>query len=369
MVTTARFWICCALTLLLAPLPALSQSAPATATASTAHVASAVADGNHDFDFNFGTWHTHIRRLLHPLSGSNSWSELDGTVAVRKLWGGKAQLEEIEADGASGHFEGLTLFLFDSGTRQWSMYFVNTNSGVLDTPAIGAFKDGRGVFYAQDTLKGRGIQVRTIWSAITPTTHHLEQSFSDDGGKTWEANFIADLAATRDTPKVPEAFADPAQHDFDWQLGSWKIHMQRMLHPLSSAESWTTYDGRVDVSRIWNGRANVAEINTTGPTGHLEFLSLRLYNPQSHQWTLNFAHLGSGEVGSPMYGQFKEGRGVFYDVEPLEGRPIIARFVFDSVTASSGRDEQAFSADGGKTWEVNWVNLQTRVDQPSTRTP
>jgi hypothetical protein len=70
-------------------------------------------DGQHDFDFNIGTWKTHIRRRLHPLTGSDDWVELDGTVTVRKFWDGRAQLEEIEADGSTGHFEGLTLFLYN----------------------------------------------------------------------------------------------------------------------------------------------------------------------------------------------------------------------------------------------------------------
>ena len=68
-------------------------------------------DGQRDFDFNVGTWRTHIKRLQHPLTGSTTWIELNGTVKVRKVWDGRAQLEEIEADGPQGHFEGLTLFL------------------------------------------------------------------------------------------------------------------------------------------------------------------------------------------------------------------------------------------------------------------
>ena len=81
----------------------------ATATP-TSEAPAAPRDGQHDFDFNLGTWKTHIRRLLHPLAGSNDWVDLDGTVIVRKFWDGHAQLEEIEADGSTAHFEGLTLF-------------------------------------------------------------------------------------------------------------------------------------------------------------------------------------------------------------------------------------------------------------------
>ena len=332
--------------------PALAETAP---TLLAAH------DGQHDFDFNVGTWHTHIRYLQHPLSKHESWTTFDGTVTGRKLWNGQANFEEIEADGPTGHFEGLTLSLYDKQAQQWSQYFANSDEGTLDSPVIGAFKDGRGDFYGQDTVDGETILVRMVWKDFTPTTHRVEQSFSADGGKTWEVNFIGDLTATTEQPKVPVAFADPDQHGFDWQLGTWNIHMKRMLTPLSTAETWTTYDGTVDVRKVWSGRADLAEIDTQGPTGHLQFLSLRLYEPKSHQWTLNFAHAGSGMVGSPMHGQFHDGKGVFYDQSTLDGKAILERFSFGDISAGAGQDQQAFSADGGKTWQVNWINDQTRT--------
>ncbi|HSN16851.1 MAG TPA: hypothetical protein VLV87_01465 [Gammaproteobacteria bacterium] len=316
-------------------------------------------DGQHDFDFNVGTWHTHIRYLQHPLSDHESWTTFDGTVVGRKLWDGQANFEEIEADGPTGHFEGLTLSLYDKQAQQWSQYFANSNGGQLDAPTLGAFKDGHGEFYGQDTVDGKTVLVRMIWKDFTPTRHRVEQSFSADGGKTWEVNFVGDLTATTEQPKVPTAFVDPAQHDFDWQLGSWDIHMKRMLHPLSATETWTTYDGTVEVSKVWGGRANLAVIDTKGPTGHLQFLSLRLYEPKSHQWTLNFAHAGSDLVGSPMHGRFHDGKGEFYNQSTLDGKGILERFVFEVLKPGSRtRDEQSFSADGGKTWETNWINTQ-----------
>jgi hypothetical protein len=118
---------------------------------------------------------------------------------------------------------------------------------------------------------------------------------------------------------------------------------------------------------MWDGRANLAEIVTDGPSGRLEFLSLRLYNPTAHQWSLNFASSKGGTLGVPMIGEFKNGRGEFYDQEEFNGRMILVRFVFEVVTADSTRDEQAFSDDGGKTWEVNWVNTQRRVKDESDK--
>lgn len=167
---------------------------PSNALSEPAAQPAVARDGQHDFDFNFGTWKTHIRRILDPLSGSSKSIELDGTVTVRKVWDGRAQLEEIEADGPNGHWQGMTLFLYNPQAHQWSQSFVNSKSGVLVPPLIGAFKEGRGELFASDTFNDRSILVRAVWSDIKPDSHHFEESYSDDGGKTWVPAFLATLA-------------------------------------------------------------------------------------------------------------------------------------------------------------------------------
>jgi hypothetical protein len=159
-----------------------------------------VRDGQHDFDFNLGVWRTHIKRILDPLSGSTGSIELNGTVTVRRLWDGRAELEEIEADGPNGHWEGMTLFLYNPEAHQWSQTFADSKTGVLTPPLIGAFKDGRGELFSQDTRKDRAILIRAVWSDITPDSHHFEESYSDDGGRTWAPAFIATL--TRDKQRT-----------------------------------------------------------------------------------------------------------------------------------------------------------------------
>jgi hypothetical protein len=155
--------------------------------------APAYRDGAHDFDFNIGTWRTHITTLQHPLTGSKTWTELNGTVTVRKIWGGKASMEEIDASGPGRHLTGLTLFLYNPQSHQWSQTFASTSDGALETPAIGEFKDGRGELIDQETYNGRSVLVRNVWSNIEPNSHHFEISMSDDNGKTWETNFVANL--------------------------------------------------------------------------------------------------------------------------------------------------------------------------------
>lgn len=148
-------------------------------------------DGQHDFDFEIGTWKTHLKRLLHPLTGSTSWVECDGTTVVRKVWGGKANLVELRTDCPGGHFEGLSLRLYNPQAHQWSLNFSNSSDGTLSQPTIGEFKNGRGEFFDQEPLNGRAILVRFVISDITPNSCHFEQSFSDDGGKSWEVNWVA----------------------------------------------------------------------------------------------------------------------------------------------------------------------------------
>lgn len=155
-------------------------------------------DGQHDFDFHMGHWKSDISRLQHPLTGSTTWIKCAGTLAARKVWQGRAQLEELEADCPGGHIEDLLLFLYNPQTHQWSLNSAAVDDGVIGRPMYGEFTDGRGEFYDQETFKGRAILVRQVWSNITPTSHQFEQSFSEDGGKTWEPNFRATLT------RVPE---------------------------------------------------------------------------------------------------------------------------------------------------------------------
>ena len=178
------------LAVILQPVHGLAQEKVATAHTSPQRTSKG-RDGRHDFDFEIGTWKTRLRRLLHPLSGSTTWAEYEGTTVVRKVWGGRANLVELVADGPSGHFEGLSLRLYNPESNQWSLNFANSNSGVMSPPTIGGFKDGRGEFFNQETFNGRAIFVRLVISDVTPNSCRFEQSFSDDGGKTWEVNWVA----------------------------------------------------------------------------------------------------------------------------------------------------------------------------------
>jgi hypothetical protein len=164
-----------------------------------------------------------------------------------------------------------------------------------------------------------------------------------------------------DKPAASNESQTNGQHEFDFEIGTWKTHLRRLLHPFSASSKWAEYDGTTVVRKVWDSRANLVELEVDGPAGHIEALSLRLYNPQSHQWSLNFANSAAGTLATPAVGQFRNGRGEFFDQETFNGRAIFVRFVISDITPNSCRFEQAFSEDGGKTWEVNWIATDTRI--------
>jgi hypothetical protein len=176
-------------------------------------------------------------------------------------------------------------------------------------------------------------------------------------------------AVTNDVPSAPAAAPGPApasalrdgQHDFDFEVGTWKTHVSRLVHPLSGSSTWVEYEGTSVVRKIWNGRANLLELEVSGPSGHIQALSLRLYNPDSRQWSLNFSNSSTGTLGQPSIGEFRNGRGEFFDQEAIGGRAVLVRFDISDITPDSCHFEQAFSVDGGKTWEVNWIATDTRM--------
>jgi hypothetical protein len=175
--------------------------------------------------------------------------------------------------------------------------------------------------------------------------------------------FSQTFAQSTATPsRRPDTLRD-GQHDFDFEIGKWDTHLWRLEHPLSHSNSWVEYWGTTDVRKVWSGRANLVELDVKGSAGHIEALSLRLYNPQTHQWSLNFASSAGGSMNPPTIGAFKNGRGEFYDNETFNGRPILVRFVVFDIKSDSCRFEQAFSEDGGKTWEVNWIAIDTRTNR------
>ena len=173
-VLIASLWICCG---------PMASAQPAM-----------IHDGQHDFDFEIGKWKAHVKKLINPLSNSKEWEDYDGTVVTAPFMEGKGNLSEMNVDGATrhAHIQIIAVRLYNSSSRQWSIYGASAKSGVFDPPQVGQFDGNRGEFYASDAFQGRAIYIRYVWQSVTPTSTHFEQAFSSDGGKTWEVNWIYD---------------------------------------------------------------------------------------------------------------------------------------------------------------------------------
>ena len=151
-------------------------------------------------------------------------------------------------------------------------------------------------------------------------------------------------------------------HDFDFHFGEWTTHVSRLVDPLTGSTTWAEYDGVSVVRKVWNGSASLFELEVEGPAGHIEGVGLRLYNPQSRQWNLNWANSSVGMLDGAMIGEFKDGRGEFFSRETFNERSILVSNGFYDITPTSSCFRQAFSIDGGKTWETNWIMTMTRSE-------
>jgi len=156
--------------------------------------------------------------------------------------------------------------------------------------------------------------------------------------------------------------ARDGQNDFDWEIGTWTTKVKVRRNPLEgTAAEWAEYEGTSVVKPLLAGRANFVELSVAGAKGRIEGGSLRLYNPQARQWSLNFASLRNGLLTAPVFGGFDgKGRGLFYGQDTLDGRTILVRFIITRTSPAEARFEQAYSVDGGQRWEDNWIAVDTR---------
>ena len=156
--------------------------------------------------------------------------------------------------------------------------------------------------------------------------------------------------------------ARDGQKDFDWEIGAWTTKVKVRRNPLSgTAPEWAEYAGTSVVKPLLVGRANFVELAVAGARGRIEGGSLRLYNPQARQWSLNFASLRNGLLTAPVFGGFDgNGRGLFYGQDVIDGRTILVRFIVTRTSSSEAHFEQAYSTDGGQSWEDNWIAVDRR---------
>jgi hypothetical protein len=150
-------------------------------------------------------------------------------------------------------------------------------------------------------------------------------------------------------------------HDFDFIHGRWRVHNRRLRRPLSGSNEWYEFEGTTEERPLWDGQGNIEEYRAELPTGPLRGLALRIYNPGAHQWSIHWSNSATGTLDRPMIGEFRDGRGLFYGQDDFEGRTILLRFIWTNLGPTACRWEQAYSADGGESWETNWIMDFTRM--------
>lgn len=158
-----------------------------------------------------------------------------------------------------------------------------------------------------------------------------------------------------------EAVID-GRHDFDFLFGHWKIRNRRLRHPLNGSSDWYEFDSTSSETPVLGGLGNLEQYDAPETAiGPIHAVALRLYDGNSHRWSIYWSTAGSGVFGVPTVGVFQDGVGSFFNREEYDGRPILLRFTWKQNGLSSCRWEQAFSEDEGKTWEMNWIMEFTRA--------
>jgi hypothetical protein len=142
--------------------------------------------------------------------------------------------------------------------------------------------------------------------------------------------------------------------DFDFLLGSWEVRNRRLRKPLTGSDDWDEFPATSECQRLFGGAANLDEI--TFPSKGFTALTLRLYEPESREWSLNWVNGRDGRLTPPVTGRFgADGRGEFHGEDLHDGGRIRCRFIWSNITPTSARWEQAYSTDGQLAWETNWI--------------
>jgi hypothetical protein len=304
-----------------------------------------------DFDFLNGSFDIAHRQLRNPLTGSDEWDEYATTSTARTHFDGAVSIDETWFPNKGSY--GMSIRLYDRSAKEWTVYWVNSRTGVLQPPVRGRFEDG---LIGEDTHDGRPVLASYRWSDVTEQTAHWEQAFSTDGGRTWETNWIMDLTRRSSEPPAPDA--PKVTGDFDFWTGPWKGHNRRLRNPLTGSDEWYEVPSSSMAWTYFNGAVSVDVIEF--PTMGFRGMTIRLYDPVEKLWSIYWLRddADDGVLESPVRGRFDaDGNGFFHASDTFDGKPIEVRYHWNRNVPTW---EQSFSVDGGQTWESNWTMTFTR---------
>ncbi len=324
--------------------------ARASATAGSANPAD-------DWRWLVGSWNVHHRRLRERLVGDTRWEEFAGTSAVWQTMGGLGNFDDNIVGIPGGAYRGLSVRAFDPATGTWAIWWLDgRNPARIDAPVRGAMRGEAATFLGRDTLRGRPILMRFRWNDIHGARPWWEQAFSPDDGATWEVNWRNWFTRTAAEPAPLPASAD-APRDFDFLAGRWKVRHRRLRHRLAGSGDWEEFEGTLHNHPVLGGHGNVSD-NRFVPAGQpFHGMGIRTYDPAGREW-LSWWLDGRAPrgIGAPLRGRFDGGTGTFLGEEPIGGRKAMSRVVWSRTDPGAPRWEQSASADGGRTWETNWIS-------------
>jgi hypothetical protein len=342
-------------------LPGLraEQSKPSLVTGNGA--ADKTAAHAHDWAWLVGNWDVWHRRLKERLVGDTHWQEFPGKSALWLAMGGQATIDDNIVELPDGAYRGLTLRTYDPATDHWSIWWMDgRDPTAIEPPVQGGFQGDIGIFMGRDTFNGRPILVRFRWQDIHGKRPWWEQAFSTDDGASWEVNWRNYFTRTAAAPTPLPTLAG-APRDFDFLVGSWNVQHRRLRHRLVNSHEWDSFDGTLINWPTLGGYGNVGDNVMALPAGTVRGIGMRAFDTATKQWLSWWIdNRTPTTIQPPLRGSFVDGVGTFISDDTLDGRPIKTRVIWSHITARSARWEQSCSADGGTTWELNWVSDFTR---------
>jgi hypothetical protein len=306
-----------------------------------------------DFDFLTGHFDVVHRQLRKPLTGSDEWDEYAATCSARTHFDGAISVDEVHFPTKGSY--GLSIRLYDPSEKLWTIYWVNSRTGRLQPPVRGAWSGDECVLVGEDEHDGRRVLVRFRWSDVTEQTARWEQAYSADDGETWETNWTMQL--TRRSTEPPAMKLPKVTGDFDFFVGAWDVQHRRLRSPLTDSDDWYDMPGTTFGYTYFNGSVSMDENDflTAGFRG----LTIRLYDPVAETWSIYWVNSRRGALEPPVHGGFgDDGVGLFYGPDEHDGRPVDVRFRWTRGDVPVW--QQAFSANGGGSWEPNWTMTFTR---------
>lgn len=333
-------------------LPAFAATPAAAGTA--AHT--------HDWQWLLGSWDVWHRRLKERLAGSDDWEEFPGKSVFWMTLGGLGNVDDNVIDIPSGTYRGLSIRAFDPRTGTWAIWWLDSRAATrIEPPVRGGFKSDTGTFTGRDTFKDRPIVMRFRWSDVHGARPWWEQAFSPDDGKSWEVNWRNYFTRTSAQPIALSRLAD-APKDWDFLVGRWNVRHRRLRERLVGSDQWDEFGGTLVNWPVLGGKGNVGDNVMEFPGGTVRGVGIRAFDVASGEWSSWWLDgRDPSTIAAPLRGRFADGVGTFIGDDTLDGRAIRTRVRWSRITPRSARWEQSSSADGGATWESNWVSEFTRV--------